>query len=152
MNAATVHVRHLMAAFAATFVALSTLAMLVGQMWFALRPISRIDLWAFGLLSSTAILSVLVFLGGFLGSRQRANTVSAAWWVGIIVAIPLVVCFELVEYSSTFIGPAPWFMFTAMAFWSVAGPWYLTRANSALLTGTYTSPLRAQHGAANRGR
>jgi hypothetical protein len=148
MNATTAHVRHLMAAFATTFVALSALAMLVGQVWFDLTPVSRIDRWAFGLLISTAIASVLVFFGSFLGSRQRANTVSAARWAGIIVAIPLVAGFELVEYWSTFIGPAPWFIFTAMAMCSVVGPWFLMRGNSALLTDAYSSP----RGAAKRGR
>ena len=127
--------RQLVAAFAATFLGASVLAVLLGHVWLGLLPMNRVDLWAFGLLVVTPVVSLLVFVGAFLGSRDGTNaTVLAPRWAGVVVAVPLVVGFEIVEFWSTFMGQAPWFIFIAMAVWCVGAPWYFMRANSALLT------------------
>ena len=143
----------LVAAFAATFVSAVALAQLLGHLWLGLLPVNRMDLGALGMLVVTPVVSLLVFVGAFLGSRDGARaTASAARWAGSGIAVPLVVGFELVEFWSTFIGPAPWFMLIAMAVWCIGAPWYFMRANNALLTDAYNSPLRAQYGAAKRER
>ena len=144
--------QQLVAAFVASFLILSAVAVLLGHVWFGL-PMPRMDLWALGLIIVTPIVCLLVFVGAFLGSRHGTRaTVSAARLAGIIVAVPLILGFEVVEVWSTFVGPAPWFIFIAMAVWCVGAPWYFMRANSALLTDAYPAALRASSGAAKRER
>jgi hypothetical protein len=153
MNAgASRTIQQLLMAFAVAFIAVSALALLVDRVWLRFLPMTRIDSWALGLSVVTVILCLLVFVGAFYGGRHSSTaTVRAARWAGIIVAVPLVVGFEIVEFWSTFIGPAPWLIFIAMVLWCVGAPWYFMRANSALLTDAYLA-LRASSGAAKRER
>jgi len=146
--------QQLVAAFAATFLGGFALAMLLGHVWFGL-PMPRTDLWALGMVIVTTILSLLVSVGAFLGSRRDTRaTVPAARWAGIFIAVPIVVAFETVEFWSTFVGPAPapLLVFTAVVVWCVGAPLYFMRANSALLSGAYPAALRASSGAAKRER
>jgi hypothetical protein len=105
--------------------------------------------------------SVLIFEGIALFALAQGLLVwkqsSASYWLRKAVA------WVLVFGSSLWLlmgGPVyePWYSSSSIALLLVASIWYAAAPkesitpNSALLTDTYSSPLRAQHGAAERER